>query len=194
MKVLLVDLNTRLCEQWQIAFDNVADVHIHNAPFESLMGEFDCFVSPANSFGLTDGGIDESIIQYFGQALQDSVQREIWRCYRGEQPVGTCLMVPTANKQCAWLAHCPTMRIPMDVSQTNHAYAAFITALISAEAAGVKTLACPGLGTLTGRMPPDVAARQMRFAFDRWHAPFTQPNWQTPQDLWRSYGRPEAKS
>ncbi len=159
-----------------------------------MLGEFDCFVSPANSFGMMDGGIDAAIVNAFGVALEDRVQREIWRHFRGEQPLDTCLMVPTHNPRCPWLAHCPTMRVPTDVSWTNNAYAAFLAALTSAETAGVTTLGCPGLGTLSGHMPADVAARQMRFALDMWRKPFATPNWEMPLDReWRSYGRSRAE-
>jgi O-acetyl-ADP-ribose deacetylase (regulator of RNase III) len=194
MDLLLVDTKPDLCEAWRTSFADVNNVQVHNGKFESLIGAFDCLVSPANSFGLMDGGIDEAIIAYFGVALESRVQQDIWRCYRGEQPVGTCLMVPTENAECAWLAHCPTMRVPMDVSWTNNAYAAYLAALISAETRGIKTLACSGLGTLTGRMPPDVCARQMRFAYDTWRGTFTAPDWTKPGEReWRSYGRSQVE-
>ena len=190
MKVVLVDLTQELCEAWRVAFAGTDDVEVHHGRFERLIGMFDCFVSPANSFGLMDGGIDLAIIQYFGIALQQRVQEEIWRVYRGEQPIGTCLMVPTYNPRCPWLAHCPTMRTPMDVSQTNHAYAAFLAALTTAEAHGVQTLACPGLGTLTGRMPAGVAAPQMRYAYDVWTDEFRPSDWSTLREReLRSLGR-----
>ena len=189
MKVVLVDLEASLCEAWRVAFEGVENVQVHHSRFEALIGAFDCFVSPANSFGLMDGGIDAAIIAYFGSALQHRVQEEIWRHYRGEQPVGTCLMVPTNHPRCQWPAHCPTMQTPMDVSQTNNAYAAFLAALATAEAHGVQTLACPGLGTLTGRMPAAIAARQMRYAFDLWSGEYVPPSWGSlPDRKQRSYG------
>jgi O-acetyl-ADP-ribose deacetylase (regulator of RNase III) len=194
MNLLLVDTKPDLCEAWQASFAGVRDLQIYNGKFESLIGTFDCLVSPANSFGLMDGGIDAAITAYFGASLQARVQQEIWSSYRGEQPVGTCLMVPTENPRCPWLAHCPTMRVPMDVSWTNNAYAAFLIALIAAEAQGIQTLACSGLGTLTGRMPSGVCARQMRFAYDVWSGTFTPPDWTTPGEReWRSYGRSQAE-
>ena len=181
MEVILVDPITRLCQEWDRVFAHVDGISIFNGYFESLSGKFDCLVSAANSFGLMDGGVDLAITNFFGPSLQERVQREIWRNYRGEQPVGTCLMVATEDSRCAWLAHCPTMRVPLDVSRTNNAYAAFLVALISAEAAGVSVLACPGLGTLSGKMPPDIAARQMRFAFDMWkQRSFVPSDWRTP--------------
>ena len=190
MRLLLLDTEPLLCDAWRTIFAGVEAVDIYNGKFESFPGAFDCLVSPANSFGLMDGGMDAAITDFFGYALEERVQNEIWLRYRGEQPVGTCLFVPTEDKRCPWLAHCPTMRVPMDVSWTNHAYAALLAALTSAEAEGVQVLASPGLCTRTGQMPLDVAARQMRFAFDVWSGPFIKPDWKAPQDReWRSYGR-----
>jgi O-acetyl-ADP-ribose deacetylase (regulator of RNase III) len=190
MNVVLVDLMQELCEAWSVAFAGTDNVKVHHSRFERLIGTFDCFVSPANSFGLMDGGIDLPIIQYFGIALQHRVQEEIWRVYRGEQPVGTCLIVPTNDPRCPWLAHCPTMGLPADVSKTSNAYAAFVAALTTAEAHGIQTLACPGLGTLTGRMPTGVAAAQMRYAYDVWSGEFTPARWtDMPERMSRSLGR-----
>lgn len=194
MKLILLDLAPALCEAWRTAFADVPDLQIHNSSFERLIGSYDCLVSPANSFGLMDGGIDAHIIDVFGPALEQRVQDEIWRVYRGEQPVGTCLLVPTGDPRCPWLAHCPTMRVPMDVSWTNHAYAAFLAALTSADNAGIGVLCCPGLGTHTGHIPPDVAARQMRFAYDLWSGPRARPEWGKLSDReWRSHGRSRAE-
>jgi O-acetyl-ADP-ribose deacetylase (regulator of RNase III) len=193
MKLLLLDADAAICHAWRATFAGVEAVHIRNGRFESLPSAFDCLVSPANSFGLMDGGMDAAIIDYFGLALEERVQQEIWRRHRGEQPVGTCILVPTEDPSCPWLAHCPTMRVPMNVSWSNHAYAALLAALVSAEAGGVQVLACPGLGTGVGQMPPDVAARQMRYAFDIWKGSFIRPNWDIPWDReWRSYGRPRS--
>ena len=190
MKVLLLDRSPALCNAWRETFEGIENVAVHHGSFEPLIGSYDCFASPANSFGLMDGGIDAAITDFFGYGLQQRVQDEIWRVYRGEQPVGTCLLVPTEDPRCPWLAHCPTMRVPMEVDWTNHAYAAFLAALTTAGNAGIRRLACPGLGTHTGRIPPDVAARQMRFAYDLWSGPLIHPEWGKLSDReWRSSGR-----
>ncbi len=194
MNVLLFDTRLELCEAWRNAFAGVEAISVHHSSFRSLPSAFDCLVSPANSFALMDGGIDAAIIEHFGVGLEERVQREIWRVYRGEQPVGTCLMVPTLTAHCPWLAHCPTMRLPTDVSWTNHAYQSFLAALTSAESAGVRTLACPGLGTGVGHMPVDVCARQMRFAFDCWGGAFAPSNWEKPHEReWQSHGRSKVE-
>jgi O-acetyl-ADP-ribose deacetylase (regulator of RNase III) len=67
-------------------------VEIVNGVFESLL-EFDCLVSPANSFGLMDGGTDAAIVRFFGEELMERVQKRILAEYLGEQPVGTSMLV-----------------------------------------------------------------------------------------------------
>lgn len=190
MQVLLLDRNPAVCDAWQAAFHGEAGVRVILGDFQSFLGEYDCFVSPANGFGLMRGGIDASLCSLFGSHLEARVQEAIWHSYRGEQPVGTALLVPTGDTRCPWLAHCPTMRMPEDVSHTHHAYAAFLAALTTAALAGIRVLACPGLGTLTGRLPPGIAARQMRYAFDLWRGSRILPAWSNvEQRVTRSFGR-----
>ena len=79
MDVLLFDTRHDLCEAWRAALAGVDSVHVHHSSFELMQGAFDCLVSPANSLALMDGGIDAAIIEHFGVALEERVQREIWR-------------------------------------------------------------------------------------------------------------------
>ena len=116
MDFLLIDTDGAVTQAFLTAFGGIETVQIENDRFEPHIGSFDCLVSPANSFGLMSGGIDGAITAFFGDALEDRVQDEIWRVYRGEQPVGSCLVVPTEDARCPWLAHCPTMRTPLDVA------------------------------------------------------------------------------
>lgn len=67
-------------------------VYTVQAEFQKLP-EFDCMVSPANSFGLMDGGIDFYISEFFGWDLLPKVQQAILDEWAGEQPVGTCMIV-----------------------------------------------------------------------------------------------------
>ena len=137
-----------------------------------------------------DGGMDAEIRSFFGGTLETRVQDEIWKLYRGEQPVGTCLLVPTGDPRCPWLAHCPTMRVPADISGTSNAYSACLAALTTAANAGIQVLGCPGLGTRTGRMPPVIAARQMRYAYDLWEGAPIRPEWSALNEReWRASGR-----
>lgn len=100
----LVDIADDLITAWQQAFKGLPDVTITHGRFEDVP-EFDCLVSPANSFGIMDGGIDLAISYFFGWELMESVQKRILRDFFGEQPVGTSMIVPTNNPVHPYLAH-----------------------------------------------------------------------------------------
>lgn len=96
--------------------------------------KFDCIVSPANSYGILDGGFDDAISRAFSprdnyHSLTRVAQTKIYSEYRGFLPPGTCTLVripddfATAHGDSAsrnvWgtkhLALLPTMRTPSDV-------------------------------------------------------------------------------
>ena len=61
----------------------------------------ECIVSPANSYGLMDGGYDLAITKYFGKELMKEVQEYIIKHFHGEQPVATsfCIDIPNTKKK-----------------------------------------------------------------------------------------------
>ncbi|KAJ5832525.1 hypothetical protein N7474_000836 [Penicillium riverlandense] len=88
---------------------------------------FDLVVSPANSYGRLDGAFDDAISRAFSprddyNALTRAVQLVLYENWRGFAPPGTCTLVqfPASLKQnsrnCTWVAICPTMREPTNVS------------------------------------------------------------------------------
>lgn len=168
-KLILADPNAAVCTAWQAAFRPYPAVEIVNTRFEEVP-QFECMVSAANSFGLMDGGVDLAITRFFGPLLQPRVQAHILAHYTGEQPVGTSFIVETGHPQHPYVAHTPTMRVPMPIQATDHVYLA-MKALLEAITAfnavqpRIRTVVCPGLGTATGRMPPEEAARQMAVAY-----------------------------
>ena len=181
-ELILVDPQKDLCEQWEKYFSDFPEVKIFHGYFQNIK-EYDCLVSPANSFGLMDGGVDLAIRNYFGMQLQYAVQKRIQSEFYGEQPVGTSIIVPTEDELRPFLAHTPTMRVPLDISKTDNVYNAFF-ALLRALAnfnkvnpLPIKKVLCPGLGTATGGMDLGEAARQMAVAYKNFHHPTTNMNW-----------------
>lgn len=172
MQLILADPNALLCRAWQQAFAPCPEVEILNRRFEEVPN-FDCMVSAANSFGLMDEGVDLAIARFFGPGLQERVQAHILAHYTGEQPVGTSFIVETGHPRHPYVAHTPTMRVPMPIHATDHVYLA-TKALLEAVApfnmpqARIGTVVCPGLGTATGRVPVEEAVRQMALAY-RYH-------------------------
>jgi len=182
IKLVLVDPNPSLCWEWRQQFAELSDVEVVDGPFEQLE-TFDCLVSPANSFGLMDGGVDGAIIRYFGDALMHRVQQMIVDEFLGEQPIGTSVIVETGHPKHPFLAHTPTMRIPMAISRTDYVYTAMWAMLLAVRKHNrtaiqrIETIACPGLGTGTGRVPFPEAARQMALAYRHFLAPPDHIHW-----------------
>lgn len=84
-KLILIAPNFSLSKAFQTSFANLPYIEIVNNRFEWL-AEYDCLVSPANSFGMMDGGMDAAIINFFGRGLEEKVQQRILDNYLGEQP------------------------------------------------------------------------------------------------------------
>lgn len=182
LELILVDPNAYVCNAWRKYFDEFPDVEIILGRFEDV-ADFDCMVSPANSFGLMDGGVDAAITHYFGQGLMKDVQEHIIEHFLGEQPVGTSFIIGTRNQKHPWLAHTPTMRVPMEIARTDNVYLAMFAMLLAikhhndASESVIRRVLCPGLGTGTGRVPPLEAARQMSLAYRNYLNPPSYIDW-----------------
>ena len=170
LKLILVDPNTSVCDAWREQFADLPNVEINFGYFEEL-SEYDCMVSAANSFGLMDGGVDLAIINYFGHNLMTRVQQRILEEYLGEQPVGTSFIIETGHPKHPFLAHTPTMRVPMAITRTDNIYRAMWAMLLAvrhqnqSEMQPIHTVACSGLGTAHGKVLAHEAARQMAAAY-----------------------------
>lgn len=207
-KLILSAISEDLFEAFKKHFAKFPQVEIVFKPFEQT--EFDCVVSAANSFGLMDGGVDQCITDYFGIQMMKRVQAQIISEYYGEQPVGTSMIVRgnadfkfstdtvegsksqlLKNK---YVAHTPTMRIPMDINQTSYVYSAMKAMLIAVEKHNfevdefkkhnienhntrIDVVVCPGLGTNAGRVPAEEAAKMMSLALHHFLNPPLAINW-----------------
>jgi O-acetyl-ADP-ribose deacetylase (regulator of RNase III) len=134
-----------------------------------LAAGVDAVVSPANSFGHMDGGIDRHYRNEFGLGVERRLQELIAKRYEnGELPVGEALVVPTKHHTIKRMIAAPTMRTPQNIRGTDNVRMATLAALRAAAALrepAVARLGIPGMGTGVGRMDPFDAAEQM---FDAW--------------------------
>jgi O-acetyl-ADP-ribose deacetylase (regulator of RNase III) len=122
----------------------------------------DAVVSPANSFGFMDGGVDWAYLQFFGAELQTRVQTIIRLQRFQELLVGDAIVVPTYNEAIHFLIVAPTMRVPMVIGDPADVMLATRAAIRMALNFRFEHIVMPGMGTGCGQVRPDLAARAIR--------------------------------
>ena len=178
MKITLLSIDEKMTEAWKKYF-SVDNVEIVCEEFGKFMGNnhVDCVVSPANSFGLMDGGYDAAITDWFGEKLQVDVQEYIAENYLGEQPVGSSFIIETPDKNVK-LIHTPTMRIPEKIIDTAVIYHCMRSCLITAIQNNVTHILIPAFGALTGRVEADDVAKMMWLAYKQIYDAKKEMSWE----------------
>jgi O-acetyl-ADP-ribose deacetylase (regulator of RNase III) len=174
MNLIFVDLQSDVVSAWEEHFAGCPQVSVQSGSIFDV--ECDALVSPANSFGYMDGGLDMHISQFFGWHVQERLQELIHDTHHGELLVGAAEVVPTDHPRIPFVISAPTMRVPMILSDTVNVYLATRAVILlvlhgrfpdgRAVSEDVHTVAVPGMGTGVGRVPPATCARQMRAAVD----------------------------
>ena len=84
LKIYLCDVSTSMCKAWRKSFGEAEGFHENIEVFEGNFHDFmtthpdiDGIVSPANSYGLMDGGYDKAITEWFGTETMQAVQQAI---------------------------------------------------------------------------------------------------------------------
>ena len=105
---------------------------------------------------------------HFGPAIERRVQAEIRRLYGGLLPVGHATCVPTGTARPAFLISTPTMTASSeDISDTLNVALACAAAFQAVhmqnarEPGSISSVALPGLGAQTGRVPVEICADLM---------------------------------
>jgi len=164
MKLILRDKSSSVVDAWREAFSDDAEVDISWGDIFEKRAQ--AIISPANSYGWMNGGIDYYYTLFFGAQLQDRLQAKIIEFFKGELPVGEAIILHTGSKEIPLLISCPTMRLPDNVAHTQNAYLAFKAGLWLAKENGVESVLSPGMCTLTGGMSAINCAKQMKKAWD----------------------------
>ena len=86
IEIHLCALDPAMARAWSKYFASQPNVVIHES--DILAKKADAILSPANSFGFMDGGIDLAYSHLFGWDLQDRLQEKLHREHAGELPVG----------------------------------------------------------------------------------------------------------
>jgi O-acetyl-ADP-ribose deacetylase (regulator of RNase III) len=162
-----VDTSGDLVDELRRVFAGVDEVVCSDG--DILAVAQNAIVSPANSYGFMDGGIDAAYSAFFGSRLQATVQEAINRRPEGYLPVGASLAVRTGHDRIPFLIVAPTMHFPEEVPSDN-CYRAMraILRIMRTEPDVGRDVFCPGLATGIGRVPPAEAAEQIFRAYDDW--------------------------
>ena len=178
MKIILSDINPAITDAYAKFCGDLKFVEINEESILDL--SCDAVVSPANSYGFMDGGIDMAYSQFFGWGVQERLQYKILNSHHGELLVGQAEIVETNDQQIPFLIAAPTMRVPMRLENTVNIYLAaravfllimhgvFDSGSFKGEAISkhIQKVAFPGLGTGVGLANPNTCAKQMRTAID----------------------------
>lgn len=166
MQYILIDTNPEMITAWNTFFQHQANVRVVNGDITRIT--CDAIVSPANSFGFMNGGLDYAISERLGWDLEIELQRRIKALPEGELLIGTALVIETGDNTIPFLISAPTMRVPtnFNIETSVNAYLAMKAVLIQArQHADIHSIAISGLCTGVGRMKPIISARQMWYAF-----------------------------
>ncbi|BDI30734.1 tail protein [Capsulimonas corticalis] len=176
--IILTALDAGLEDAWRLHCGDFPNVTIHRGSIFDI--SCDALVSPANSFGFMDGGIDMRYTERFGWEVQNRLQEAIVTRHYGELLVGAAEIVETEDLRFPYIIAAPTMRVPMVLGYTVNPYLAARAVLLlikhgrfsDGEHAGeriadyVQSVAFPGLGTGVGRVGPNTCAHQVSRALE----------------------------
>ena len=176
--IILTAVEPALADAWIRFCGDLPGVRIYHGSILDLT--CDAVVSPANSFGFMDGGLDAFYSRHFGPALQPRLQQVIRSRHHGELLVGQAEMVETGNAKIPYLIAAPTMRVPMLLRDSVNPYLAAraVFLLMRHTEIPIRRVAFPGLGTGVGGVSPSTCAHQFRTAYEevilgRWQDPQT---------------------
>jgi O-acetyl-ADP-ribose deacetylase (regulator of RNase III) len=162
-------------EDWMVG----GRVSTFHASVFDFPGEGAALVSPANSFGFMDGGIDALYLEVLGEDLEDRVRDHLAADYHGELLVGQATIVDTEHPESfPLLIVAPTMRVPTILpADTINPYLAIRAALRAAAAdPRVRRVIIPGMGTGVGLVDPDRFAIQAHTAIREFFAGQENPD------------------
>lgn len=172
LEIILCDLQPEMVAAWERHFARFENVDVIEGDLTEAYA--DAYVSPANSFGYMDGGIDLALRERFAaNDIERRVQERI-ATLGGMLAVGQAIVVRTSDLEVPYLISAPTMEVPSHVGHTNNAYRAMRALLDAVESFNAKSgsaigsIAVPGLCSGIGGMEPENAASQMALAYEEW--------------------------
>jgi O-acetyl-ADP-ribose deacetylase (regulator of RNase III) len=127
LKVVFVSLNADFCAVAR----RVGEYEVHEVPIQSYepTSAHAVYVSPANSLGFMDGGIDMALSRMVFPGIEREVKRGIRQIGRESRlgrpylPIGSSMLLAT-EVPCRYLMVAPTMLLPQPIEGTTNVYEA----------------------------------------------------------------------
>ena len=175
MSIKFISLHDEWIDSMKEHFKNILFVTAEKGDIRTIPIENHCFVSPANSLGFMDGGIDLVLSREIMPGIERKVKKRIQdlgimsSMGRPYLPIGSVISVP--HDLNTFLIVTPTMFLPHDVRGTQNAYWSFYAALKmwrklctqkNKKFNLVVTSHCCGVGRMSGKE----SAEQMKRAYD----------------------------
>lgn len=176
-QLIFFDLNKNFIDQYRFVLENKIpnSIFIHEN-LKSLLQknkDVNAVVSPANSYGFFNGGIDSTINTILNN-VEPIVKQKIEQVGsldnsgRSYLPVGKCIVIPRNNY---YLFVAPTMvmpsKLPKDTLNVSLAFNSILEQAFMLSRQGIKlTIACPCLGTGVGQLDPTNSAKQVLGAYN----------------------------
>lgn len=174
LRIILCAVDDALADAWRGHCGDLDNVEVYRGSILDL--SVSAVVSPANSYGFMDGGIDALYSQHWPN-VEYRVKIAAARQPIGELLVGQAELVFTDDLKIPHLIAAPTMRVPMILPRdTVNPYLAARAAIALANKRKLASIAFPGLGTGVGKVSPEICAHQMRQAIDDDDALANQPD------------------
>ena len=166
MRIYIITTNHLEQIMFRAIFEKYSNVEVVLNDFKTFMiknPHVECIVSPANSYGIMNGGYDYAISDYLGWDFQEKVQQYIKDNYFGEQLVGTSFIIdaPKGKK----LIHTPTMKLPEKIIDSRVVYNAMRATLICALENNITSIVIPLFGAGTGGVPINTVCEHMLNAY-----------------------------
>jgi len=167
MKLYLVDTSPEMITAWDRVFFDSPYIEIRHGNILDIAE--DTIVSPANSYGYMDGGIDKVYRDHFGINIEKTVQDAINETGENYLPVGSALIVKTGDAKVPNMIVAPTMFLPEAVKPQNCFFAmSAILNIYTKHINIINNIYCPGLGTGVGQVDPLDSAKEMKAAYLKW--------------------------
>ena len=154
--------------------NNKYNVNVYNCDFREISG-YDCIVSPGNSHGIMDGGMDLAISRYFDDrdTFIKNIQSQLKTKFNLKQAPGTATILITGFDKCKYLLHVPTMLIPSRITHKEILYWCIYNMLHKVYKHNLKkddihTVCMSGLGTGAGRVQYDQFIKLFKLAYDHY--------------------------